>query len=129
MSACRRGTPVMVCGIAGSMMARSRASSGDRSLSGSGAAAGAGAGGVMRRRTSSSTRERAPWLMPASSQMPRHRLRSVRVLAVGNMYPPHHLGGYELAWQGAVHHLRDRGDEVRVLTTTHREPTEAPDEP
>jgi hypothetical protein len=31
-----------------------------------------------------------------------HRLRGVRVLCVGNMYPPHHLGGYELAWQGAV---------------------------
>ena len=26
----------------------------------------------------------------------------MRVLCVGNMYPPHHLGGYELVWQGAV---------------------------
>lgn len=41
----------------------------------------------------------------------------MRVLAVGNMYPPHHLGGYELVWASAMDHLRDRGHEVRVLTT------------
>jgi glycogen(starch) synthase len=45
----------------------------------------------------------------------------MRVLAVGNMYPPHHLGGYELVWQGAVRHLRALGHEARVLTTDHRE--------
>ena len=39
------------------------------------------------------------------------------MLAVGNMYPPHHLGGYELVWRAAVRHLRARGHEVRVLTT------------
>jgi glycogen synthase len=33
------------------------------------------------------------------------------------MYPPHHLGGYELVWQGAVHALRQAGHRVRVLTT------------
>jgi glycosyltransferase involved in cell wall biosynthesis len=54
----------------------------------------------------------------------------VRVLCVGNMYPPHHLGGYELVWQGAVRHLRDTGHDVRMLTTRHRQPgVEAPDEP
>jgi glycosyltransferase involved in cell wall biosynthesis len=54
----------------------------------------------------------------------------VRVLCVGNMYPPHHLGGYELVWQGAVAHLRSRGHEVRVLTTVHRQPgVERADEP
>ena len=37
------------------------------------------------------------------------------------MYPPHHLGGYELVWQSAVRHLRAAGHEVRVLTTDHRE--------
>lgn len=44
----------------------------------------------------------------------------MRVLTVGNMYPPHHLGGYELVWRGAVEHLRARGHEVTVLTTDHR---------
>jgi glycogen synthase len=39
------------------------------------------------------------------------------VLTVGNMYPPHHLGGYELVWRDAVAHLRSRGWSVRVLTT------------
>ena len=44
----------------------------------------------------------------------------MRVLAVGNMYPPHHLGGYELVWQSAMRHLRDRGHDVTVLTTDLR---------
>jgi glycogen(starch) synthase len=44
----------------------------------------------------------------------------VRVLTVGNMYPPHHLGGYELVWRSAVEHLRAGGHEVTVLTTDHR---------
>lgn len=38
------------------------------------------------------------------------------------MYPPHHQGGYELAWRGAMDHLRRRGHRVTVLTTDHREP-------
>jgi glycosyltransferase involved in cell wall biosynthesis len=37
------------------------------------------------------------------------------------MYPPHHLGGYELVWQAAVEHLRGRGHAVRVLTSDHCE--------
>ena len=41
----------------------------------------------------------------------------MRSLAVGNMYPPHHLGGYELVWQSAVRHLRELGHQVRVVTT------------
>lgn len=36
------------------------------------------------------------------------------------MYPPHHLGGYELTWRSAVEHLRGRGHEVGVLTTDYR---------
>jgi glycosyltransferase involved in cell wall biosynthesis len=47
----------------------------------------------------------------------------VRVLTVGNMYPPHHYGGYELVWRSAVEHLRARGHEVRVLTTDTRTDT------
>jgi glycogen synthase len=49
----------------------------------------------------------------------------VRVLAVGNMYPPHHLGGYELMWHSAVRHLRAHGHELRILTTDYR--SAAPD--
>jgi glycogen(starch) synthase len=54
----------------------------------------------------------------------------VRILCVGNMYPPHHLGGYELVWQGAVAALRAGGHDVRVLTADHRLPeTDDGDEP
>ena len=41
----------------------------------------------------------------------------MRVLTVGNLYPPQHLGGYELMWQAAVEGLRARGHDVHVLTT------------
>jgi glycosyltransferase involved in cell wall biosynthesis len=43
------------------------------------------------------------------------------------MYPPHHLGGYELVWRSAVRHLRSLGRDVRVLTTDFRLPD--PSEP
>jgi len=51
----------------------------------------------------------------------------MRVLTVGNMYPPQHHGGYELVWQSAVEHLRSRGHDVRVLTTDHDEGVADPD--
>jgi len=44
----------------------------------------------------------------------------MRVLTVGNMYPPHHLGGYELTWRSSVEQLRAAGHEVAVLTTGFR---------
>ncbi len=54
----------------------------------------------------------------------------MNVLCLGNMYPPHHLGGYELVWQGVVAHLRGGGHTVGVLTTGHREAgVQVPDEP
>jgi len=53
----------------------------------------------------------------------------VRILTVGNMYPPHHLGGYELMWRSAVAWLRGRGHEVRVLTTDYRAPEPDPSMP
>jgi glycosyltransferase involved in cell wall biosynthesis len=53
----------------------------------------------------------------------------VRVLTVGNMYPPHHYGGYEIVWAAAVDHLRSRGHEVRVLTTDTRTGATEPDPP
>lgn len=59
---------------------------------------------------------------------PDHRQgEPARVLAIGNMYPPHHLGGYELVWQSAVAALRAGGHEVRVVTTDHRQPGVAAD--
>ncbi|MCW2990040.1 MAG: glycosyltransferase family 1 protein [Solirubrobacterales bacterium] len=52
----------------------------------------------------------------------------MRALTVGNMYPPHHLGGYELVWRSAAEHLRARGHEVSVLTADYRRPgVDAPD--
>jgi len=53
----------------------------------------------------------------------------VRILTVGNMYPPHHLGGYELMWRSAVLHHRAAGHDVRVLTTDWREPFVDPSTP
>lgn len=54
----------------------------------------------------------------------------MRVLTVGNWYPPHHFGGYEQVWESAVKHLRERGHEVRVLAVESRHPgVEERDEP
>ncbi len=44
----------------------------------------------------------------------------MRVLAVGNAYPPHHLGGYEVIWSGVMRHLRREGHQTRVLTTDYQ---------
>lgn len=41
----------------------------------------------------------------------------MRILTVGNRYPPWSLGGYEVVWSAAVRWLREAGHEVRVLTT------------
>ena len=46
----------------------------------------------------------------------------MRVLTVGNLYPPHGVGGYEVTWQSSVRWLRERGHTVRVLTTDRRRP-------
>jgi glycogen synthase len=54
----------------------------------------------------------------------------LRILSVGNMYPPHHQGGYELVWQSANRRARAEGHRVRVLTSVHRDPAmTAADEP
>jgi glycosyltransferase involved in cell wall biosynthesis len=45
------------------------------------------------------------------------------------MYPPHHLGGYELMWRSFVWHMREWGHEVRVLTTGYRAPDVSPSTP
>lgn len=50
----------------------------------------------------------------------------LRVLAVGSMYPPHSLGGYEVIWRSSTEQLRAAGHDVRVLTTDYRDPAAAP---
>ena len=46
-----------------------------------------------------------------------------RILVITNMYPPHHLGGYELSCRDVMDRLRERGHEVEVLTTDMRLPS------
>jgi len=41
----------------------------------------------------------------------------VRILVISNLYPPAVRGGYEVECAGVVNHLRERGDEVVVLTS------------
>lgn len=53
----------------------------------------------------------------------------MRILAVGNMYPPHHFGGYELVWRAAMRHLDGHGHSVRVLTTDLDIGATEPDDP
>ncbi len=49
----------------------------------------------------------------------------MRVLSVGNRYPPWSSGGYEATWAAHVAHLRAAGHTVRVLTTLP-DPTDRP---
>jgi glycogen synthase len=44
----------------------------------------------------------------------------VRILVLTSMYPPHHLGGYELHCRDAVDRWRAAGHDVLVLTSTFR---------
>jgi glycosyltransferase involved in cell wall biosynthesis len=53
---------------------------------------------------------------------------ALRILAVGNMYPPHHAGGYELAWQRAMRHAESLGHRVRVLASDYRKEGERDEE-
>ena len=53
----------------------------------------------------------------------------MKILVVSNLYPPHHIGGYELGCRDVVEALRARGHEVCVLTSTFRLPGNAEDEP
>lgn len=50
-----------------------------------------------------------------------------RVLAVTSLYPPHHLGGYEVIQRGAMAGLRAAGHDVRVLATRTRFPGRGPE--
>ena len=44
----------------------------------------------------------------------------MKILAVTNLYPPQHVGGYELGCRDVVDKLRARGHVVRVLTSSFR---------
>jgi glycogen(starch) synthase len=68
-----------------------------------------------------------PGSMPASRPAP-----PLRVLSVGNVYPPHLLGGYEVIWRGVTRRLQAAGHTARVLVTGYRRPEVAagtPDDP
>jgi glycogen synthase len=43
----------------------------------------------------------------------------MNILVISNLYPPHYIGGYELACRDAVEQLRERGHQVRVRTSTY----------
>src|SRR4029077_928025 len=43
----------------------------------------------------------------------------VKMLTVIHLYPPHHLGGYEVACQSVMERFAERGIEVEVLTAEH----------
>lgn len=53
----------------------------------------------------------------------------MRVLAIGSLFPPHHLGGYELIWESGMEHLREAGHEPAVLATDFElaDPEQRPD--
>ena len=43
----------------------------------------------------------------------------MRVLAIVPLYPPHHIGGYEVICRGVMERFAERGHEVVVLTAEH----------
>jgi glycosyltransferase involved in cell wall biosynthesis len=43
----------------------------------------------------------------------------MQILVISNFYPPHFIGGYELGCRDIVDALRQRGHDVRVLTSRH----------
>jgi glycosyltransferase involved in cell wall biosynthesis len=42
----------------------------------------------------------------------------MKILAISNFYPPHHVSGYALLCADVLNALRDRGHEITVLTST-----------
>lgn len=53
----------------------------------------------------------------------------MKLLVVTNLYPPHHVGGYELGCRDVVEKLRARGHLVRVLTGNFRNNEDRLNEP
>ena len=52
----------------------------------------------------------------------------MRILTLTNLYPPFYVGGYELRCAAITEALRQRGHEVRVLTSDHGLATQPPPE-
>jgi glycogen synthase len=46
----------------------------------------------------------------------------VRILTVGLLYPPYHLGGYELACEGVMRAAQASGHDVRIVVSDYRTP-------
>ncbi|WP_309400723.1 glycosyltransferase family 4 protein [Cerasicoccus maritimus] len=46
----------------------------------------------------------------------------MKIMTISNLYPPHHVGGYEVRCQQVMDRLRGRGHEVHVLTSNHAKP-------
>jgi glycosyltransferase involved in cell wall biosynthesis len=44
----------------------------------------------------------------------------MRILSLIHLYPPHHLGGYEIACRGVMERFNENGHDVRVLTSDTR---------
>ncbi|HKG02075.1 MAG TPA: glycosyltransferase [Conexibacter sp.] len=53
----------------------------------------------------------------------------MNVLSIGNLYPPHYAGGYELMWHAWVEYARGAGHVVRVLASDERTGATGPDDP
>ena len=43
----------------------------------------------------------------------------MRILFITNLYPPYHIGGYEIACKDIAEGLRERGHTVKVLTSVY----------
>jgi glycosyltransferase involved in cell wall biosynthesis len=48
-----------------------------------------------------------------------HPVADVKILALTNLYPPHHAGTFDTHCQNTVEALRTRGHTILVLTSTH----------
>jgi glycogen(starch) synthase len=67
--------------------------------------------------------------VPESTAAEVYARAALRVLALGNMYPPQSFGGYEQVWLGAMRNLAARGHEARVLTSDLDFGVPEPDDP
>lgn len=51
----------------------------------------------------------------------------VKILTLTNLYPPHHIGGYELRCRDITERLAARGHQIRILTSDHHLPDRGPE--